>query len=403
MDVWGFSLHWDWNPVVFFFWLAVTLVIATTVFKKRQVAWVLPALVLYAGLDWALPMSWLFRLVFWVVLVVAVVTAFRPNDSKLAKVPFNMMAALIALIIFLSGINWALDAQNGDDKQQNGNGKQKDGDDKQQVCPVRFVQKLDPNEKFRFVSEGFEGTSKQKRVQLVNALARDYRYLDFVGEQLFHESIAEESLVTEVDDQLCLTAKGRQLHAKVEGALMASGVKNGPAPADSCNTGMKDDRAVVAKKCGLYGDRSATHYTLADGSTLIVLDRCGNLPLATKPKGMPEGPTDNPTPPEDSPPGGGDNLQPKSSNSDDYVHEEGAPLGSVNGEEASEPSSVQTQSTGGREVQDSPTKPPGSETGVQAPGADPAPTSPPPPEEEGANDPSDGGTTCAPAPGEDEC
>lgn len=106
MKVWGFELHWDWNPVLFFILLAVTLVLAAKMLKKWQVAWVLPALVLYAGLDWALPMSWLFKLVFWLVLLFALATALLPGKSRLAKVPVGMMAALLALTVLLSGVNY---------------------------------------------------------------------------------------------------------------------------------------------------------------------------------------------------------------------------------------------------------------------------------------------------------
>lgn len=168
------------------------------------------------------------------------------------------------------------------------------------ACPERFEQDLDPNRRNRFDSDGFEGTPDAKRRQLVAALGHDYRYLDFVAEQLFKRPITGSTLVT--DGRKCLNEKGRTLHAKVEGALMASGIETGLAPRNGFNTGMVDDEAVVAKRRGVYGDRKATIYTLADGTKLIVLDRCGNMVLKSKPKGMPEGPTDNPPPPEEDKP-----------------------------------------------------------------------------------------------------
>lgn len=168
-----------------------------------------------------------------------------------------------------------------------------------QDCKDQFVQKLDKNAKFRFVSSGFKGTATEKREQLVDALGHDYRYLAFVGEQLFHENIVEKSLV----DGGCLSTEGQILHAKAEGALMAAGVKNGKASADSYNTGMEDGKAVVSKDKGIRGDRSATIYTLADGTKVVVLDRCGNMALPSKPKGTPPGKTDNPPPVKECPPG----------------------------------------------------------------------------------------------------
>ncbi len=161
-------------------------------------------------------------------------------------------------------------------------------------CPTEFVQKLDPNRKYRFVSDGLKGSATKKRKQLLAALGHDYRYLAFMGEQLFHTSIEESKLVK--DD--CLSVEGQTLHAKVSGALLAAGVKNGKAPADSYNTGMERGKPVVAKRRGVYGDRKATIYTLADGSKVVVLDRCGNLVLPSRPKGLPVGKTDNPPPPK---------------------------------------------------------------------------------------------------------
>ena len=164
-------------------------------------------------------------------------------------------------------------------------------------CPAEFVQKLDPNRKYRFVSSGLKGSATKKRKQLLAALGHDHRYLAFVGEQLFHTSIEESKLVK--DD--CLSVEGQTLYAKVSGALLAAGVKNGKAPADSYNTGMEKGKAVVAKKRGVYGDRKATIYTLADGSKVVILDRCGNLVFPSRPKGLPVGKTDNPPPPKRPP------------------------------------------------------------------------------------------------------
>ncbi len=78
-------------------------------------------------------------------------------------------------------------------------------------------------------------------------------------------------------------------------------------------------------------------------------------------------------------------LQPKSSDPNDYVHKKDAPKATVD-EGPSKPSKVTTSVTGGGGVVDTPTKEPGSPSGVTAPGADPAPTEDrdPPPAEDGA-------------------
>lgn len=382
MDLpWGFYLGWDWPWLVFFIILGLSVMLATVV-KKPPVLWVLPGIVLYNGLLWDIPGGWsfLFRLLFWVIVIVAIATWLLPGPTRLARVPMYLMVALIAwcfvlwllvmlgdlpgldalwwilgfaalvglvLLVFATKAGLAVLAvvvalgllnlsfglmfddpgrevaepsttdvcSNIEDDQEtvpdgyelNDAGDcvesdEPDGPDANPVaCPDRFKQNLDPNRSNRFDSDGFEGTPREKRRQLVAALGHDYRYLDFVAEQLFKRSVAGSTLVT--DGRKCLNEKGRTLHAKVEGALMASGIKTGLAPRDGFNTGMDRDRAVVAKRRGVYGDRKATIYTLADGTKLIVLDRCGNMVLKSKPKGTPEGPTDNPPPPkEDKPP-----------------------------------------------------------------------------------------------------
>lgn len=384
MDLpWGFYLGWGWPWFVFFVVLGLSVVLATVV-KRLPVLWVIPGIVLYNGLLWEIPSGWsfLFRLVFVVVVLVAIATWLLPGRTRLARVPMYLMvglivwcfalwllammgdlpgwdtlwwilglallvglvilvfatkvgAAIIAVVVAIGLLNLSLGLMFDDSEREvaepedvcltiNGevdseiqeevpDGYRADyaqdctktrrsgtGEDPV-VCPDRFEQNLDPNRRNRFDSDGFEGTPAAKRRQLVVALGHDYRYLDFVAEQLFKKSIIGTTLVT--DGRKCLNEKGRTLHAKVEGALMASGIKTGFAPSDGFNTGMDDDEAVVAKRRGVYGDRKATIYTLADGTKLIVLDRCGNMVLKSKPKGTPEGPTDNPPPPkEDKPP-----------------------------------------------------------------------------------------------------
>jgi len=67
---------------------------------------------------------------------------------------------------------------------------------------------------------------------------------------------------------------------------------------------------------------------------------------------------------------------PKSSNPDDYTYPDGKPPVTVTTPPESSPPPVVTEQTGGGGVVDTPTNDPGSETGVTAPGSDPAPTTP---------------------------
>lgn len=486
MDLpWGFYLGWDWPWLVFFIVLGLSVALATVV-KKPLVLWVLPGIVLYNGLLWDIPGGWsfLFRLLFWVIVLVAIATWLLPGPTRLARVPMYLMVALIvwcfvlwllvmlgdlpgldalwwilgfaalvglvllvfatkagmavlAVVVTLGLLNLSFGLMfDGEEREDDTppadtcvtfKGKEdteiqevvpegfkadetKDctkikvddpGDNRPVACPERFEQNLDPNRRNRFDSSGFEGTPQAKRRQLVAALGHDYRYLDFVAEQLFKRPIVGASLVT--DGRECLNEKGRTLHAKVEGALMASGIKTGLAPRDGFNTGMENDRAVVAKRRGVYGDRKATIYTLADGTKLIVLDRCGNMVLKSKPKGTPEGPTDNPPPPkEDKPPedtGGCVEIPGNgvydcvAKNPEDEPAEEGNVPDNVTGSNPGTGGTPASQPSAQPEEEYTPPPPPDSGSGG---GGD---NNPPPPQETSAPQPDDP----EPSPTQDPC
>lgn len=219
-------------------------------------------------------------------------------------------------------------------------------------------------------------------------------------------------------DGSCLSTEGMLLHAELKGALNAKGVKfeEADAPANGYNSGITDGVYGVAAEPGIRGDRKAIKVTLPDGSVVYIMVRCGN-PVYDIPPDLPEVPTDDPPPPPPPPPpadvcpwnpalpkGHPDCLKPKSEDPDDYRRPgddgKGPDVGDGKKPKApnpgtppeKEPTPVETRKPGGGDVEDTPTKPPGSETGVKAPGADPAPTptTPPPPQESGGNGDNDG-------------
>ena len=144
---------------------------------------------------------------------------------------------------------------------------------------------------------------------------------------------------------------------------------------------------------------------------LVVRAGCGNPgedvvppqpPGPTPPPPPPPGPTETPTPtptdptqtPTPCPQGQNVNVngvcvEPKPTNPSAYPHPSGKPVvPPVTTPPEATPPVVATQAPGGNGVIDSPTKAPGSQSGVTAPGAIPAPTSPPastPPNEGGSN------------------
>jgi len=86
-------------------------------------------------------------------------------------------------------------------------------------------------------------------------------------------------------------------------------------------------------------------------------------------------------------------VVPKSSDPKDYPYPTGKPPVTANPTPQKTPDPVETSKPGGSGVTDTPTKNPGSETGVQAPNTTPAPSTstPPPPNEGGSNGAGDPG------------
>lgn len=134
-------------------------------------------------------------------------------------------------------------------------------------------------------------------------------------------------------------------------------------------------------------------------SGLVVRAGCGNPgkdvnpPPGPKPSPSPSptppGPTPTPCPSGQTPNTNGVCVEPKSGDPKDYAYPSGKPpVPTVTTPPEASPPPVATSKPGGGGVTDNPTKKPGSESGVTAPGASPAPTTPstPPPNEGGSND-----------------
>lgn len=99
----------------------------------------------------------------------------------------------------------------------------------------------------------------------------------------------------EIKEGACLSTKGQVLFAKYEGAVSAQGVdySAAEAPQSGVNSGINGDTAVVDGNVGVGGDRTSVVITLANGSKMMRLVRCGNIVFPKTP-GLPKGPTDNP-------------------------------------------------------------------------------------------------------------
>lgn len=149
-------------------------------------------------------------------------------------------------------------------------------------CPDGTPLTYDPNKDFNVVSGGVKN-----RKEDLAAIKADPRNLAYRAHDLgFWENPNDwDTLVT--NEGKCLSRKGESLLAKVEGALTASSTKvdeNGKANANWYNTGMNAGGPVINPAAGIEGNLDAIVYTLADGTVIVVLKRCGNLALPSAPK-----------------------------------------------------------------------------------------------------------------------
>ena len=186
-----------------------------------------------------------------------------------------------------------------------------------------------------------------------------------------------------------LSAEGEALYYKFEGAISAKGVIISKEKADekAVNSGVSDGTYGTSSSPGITGNTDSIKVTLTDGSSTTILIRCGNV--VNDDKDLPPVDTDEPKPPKKPP------LEPKSSNEADYKQPgDGSETGSGTGDkpkvpevttppESTPPVVDTTEVVNG--VIETPINPPGSETGVNAPGSTPTETTSVPATEPGVN------------------
>jgi len=185
----------------------------------------------------------------------------------------------------------------------------------------------------------------------------------------------------------CATEAAVDLDLEIGTAIATSVITPDDVDPNAFNTGVQDGTVIGDTSGGIGGDLSAIQLKLSDGRIIWIMARCGNI--ATQgPPSLPSGPTDNPErcaynpqlppdspdcgPPNPCPPGNEiPDCAPKSSDPSQWEYPEGKPPVIVTTPPEVTPPNVVTEQPGGGGVTDAPTNPPGSETGVTAPGADP--------------------------------
>lgn len=350
----------------------------------------------------------------------------RPTETQIRysqkeRVMFNikqtMKGVLVVLASALALTMTGCSLSNGPDEGPTG---PRDSDGK---CLPQFVQtKISDEERYRPIKGGFDADTPEASFdKLLDAFGHSAAYMRqfvlFFQTELRHNVPPLDSLV----DDDCLSDEGFALWSTLKTDAESVALLDKPPNGDWYNSGWFEDQLNVAKKAGISGNVKVLEIKLTgDRGTIYILVRCGNPITLKPPPDVPPGPTDEctsnckpdkPKKPKDKcpnikgtqtkVPGGyskvdGKCVKKKSAAKEDYRRPGDGGKGADKGEgekpkvrvtePASEPAEVETEKTGGRGVEDSPTKAPGSESGVTAPGAEPAPatSAPPPPEEPGA-------------------
>ena len=253
-------------------------------------------------------------------------------------------------------------------------------------------------EGLKVVQEAKLGKSSENNEKALEALQM-YRnkkiyLLDIAQSELSPEAWAKVDQNAISDTDSCANEATNKLYQDVIFEVMHSDVsiENLPSPSTWYNSGLSKGKIVVDGQKGITGNVKAIVVRHRDGRVTAYLARCGN-PVHKDQKGHDKGDTDehhhHPTPPPPPP-------NSKSSNPNDYqrpgtdnTRDSGRgtkPRVSETRPADANPPVVPTAKVGGGGVVDTPTNRPGSETGVTAPAAKPAPTTPPAPK------PNEGGT-----------
>lgn len=114
--------------------------------------------------------------------------------------------------------------------------------------------------------------------------------------------------VAKLEKDGCATSEAATLYGELATTLAAAKlITPGNVDSSAYNSGVNNNTVVVSTTPGVYGDRKAIKIVLANGDTVWILARCGNLATPGQPS-LPHGKTDNPKPPKKT-------LQPKG----DYI------------------------------------------------------------------------------------
>ena len=176
------------------------------------------------------------------------------------------------------------------------------------ACDAKFVQTpLDRGAQNRYIVNGVvtlkldpSTPAIEKRDAYLAAAGHDVVLL---GAYAYASGLwADPNDTTPLLSGSCLSPKGQEVHTMLVGAWTSNGStsENTPTPNDGTNSGIDSGKMVVASTPGMQSGRTGTRITFANGSSIFIDDRCGNLVFTGTPS-IPKGPTDQPPPPPTTP------------------------------------------------------------------------------------------------------
>jgi hypothetical protein len=165
------------------------------------------------------------------------------------------------------------------------------------VCDAKFVQVVANNngdkvdgdfeQKYAAATSGAANLSDAQKQLLLTETANNAQRLAIWsnGFGLYASPNNWQPLV----DGNCLSAAGRDLYNQFAGALNAKGTTfaEGDAPATGYNSGVSGGTYQVYATPGVTGNRKAIKVTLANGTVVWIMVRCGNVVYSTPPPGVP--------------------------------------------------------------------------------------------------------------------
>jgi len=177
------------------------------------------------------------------------------------------------------------------------------------TCPDTWeIEQIDHGNENRILARGMPAIGAADNRREARAALQDYfdvvkqdpEIFSGVASAILERDISPRSLVDQ--EGVCASPRAERVLGEIETEVFALGEVSPEDPsAFMTNTGTSNrGRFVAGTTPGITGSLDGITFTV-EGRQYGVLERCGNLAMEGNP-GIPEGPTDNPTPPPELPP-----------------------------------------------------------------------------------------------------